>query len=87
MDTTNEANATTTGDKSKSPRKPKSKPATGDKSKRSLNLSLPHEDYQRLALHALDRDMTISELVSELARTHLRSVHITRTATRTTNEV
>jgi hypothetical protein len=68
--------------KSKSTRKGKGKAATEGKGKRSLNLSLPHEDYQRLAVHALDAGVTISDLVCELARTHLRRVHLARTPTR-----
>jgi hypothetical protein len=69
--------------KAKGARKPKGKAATEAKGKRSLNLSLPHEDYQRLAVHALDEGKTISDLVCELARTHLRRVHLARTPSRT----
>lgn len=70
--------------KLKGTRKAKTKASTEGKGKRSLNLSLPVEDYQRLALHAVARDTTISELVSSLAREHLREWHLTRTATRAT---
>lgn len=69
---------------------PMAKPAKGRKAKsalvargkRSLNLSLSQEDYERLALHALADGKTISDLVCELARTHLRRVHMARTPTR-----
>lgn len=52
------------------------KPQTG---KRSLNLSLDNETYERLAVHALRGNSTISELVTKLAQDHLREYHITRT--------
>jgi hypothetical protein len=68
--------------KIKPPRKGKSRPADRPIGKRSLNLSLPLEDYERLAVHALRLDTTISELVCKLAREHLREFHITRTPTR-----
>ncbi len=50
--------------------------------KRSLNLSIPTEDYERLAVHGLRRNLTISEIVSQLAREHLREYHITTTPQR-----
>jgi hypothetical protein len=68
--------------KVKPPRKGKVRPADRPIGKRSLNLSLPLEDYERLAVHALRLDTTISELVCKLARDHLREFHITRTPTR-----
>jgi hypothetical protein len=68
--------------KVKSPRKGKTKTADRPIGKRSLNLSLPLEDYERLAVHALRLDTTISELVCKLARENLREFHITRTPTR-----
>lgn len=52
------------------------KPQTG---KRSLNLSLDNETYERLAVHALRGNVTISELVTKLANDNLREYHITRT--------
>ncbi len=83
---TSDATATSTRNaKGKPTRTAKGKPAESPRGKRSLNLSLPYEDYQRLALHALDQDTTMSEIVSSLARTHLRSVHLTRTSTRPTD--
>lgn len=68
--------------KSKPRGKGKGKSPEPPKGKRSLNLSLPQEDYERLAIHALRADMTISDLVAQLARTHLREYHLTRTPTR-----
>ncbi len=68
--------------KGKSARKGKVKPAIEGRGKRSLNLSLDYETYQRLALHALDLDTTISAIVTQLANAHLRRVHLTRTAPR-----
>ena len=68
--------------KAKGRSRAKAKPANEARGKRSLNLSLPYADYERLALHALAADTTISELVCRLAREHLREVHLTRTATR-----
>jgi hypothetical protein len=68
--------------KVKPSRKGKGKPADRPIGKRSLNLSLPLEDYERLAVHALRLDTTISELVCKLAREHLREFHITRTPSR-----
>ncbi len=68
--------------KVKPTRKGKTKPADRPIGKRSLNLSLPLEDYERLAVHALRLDTTISDLVCKLAREHLREFHITRTPTR-----
>jgi macrodomain Ter protein organizer (MatP/YcbG family) len=76
------AMAPTNAAKAKAPRKAKAKPAIEGKGKRSLNLSLDYETYQRLALHALDLDTTISAIVTQLANAHLRRVHLTRTAPR-----
>jgi hypothetical protein len=57
------------------------KPKAADKAtgKRSLNLSLPVDDYKRLATHALMQDINISDLVCKLAREHLREFTIHRT--------
>jgi hypothetical protein len=68
--------------KGKSSRKGRGKPSDRPIGKRSLNLSLPMEDYERLAVHALRMDTTISELVCKLAREHLREFHITRNASK-----
>ncbi len=68
--------------KAKIPRKAKVKTGIEGRGKRSLNLSLDYETFQRLALHALDEDTTISSIVTQLANTHLRRVHLTRTQTR-----
>jgi hypothetical protein len=67
--------------KAKATRKAKPKPINEGKGKRSINLSLPMEDYERFALHALKlTNGNISELVCQLGRQHLRDFHITRTA-------
>jgi hypothetical protein len=58
----------------------KSKLADKATRKRSLNLSLLMEDYTRLATHALMHDITISDLVSKLAREHLREFTVHRNA-------
>jgi hypothetical protein len=66
--------------------KPTNKPAKPRKvkstdkpiGKRSLNLSITSEVYERLAVHALADDRTISDIVSDLVVTHLRRVHLTR---------
>ena len=50
--------------------------------KRSLNLRVGQDEYERLAVHALRRHTTISELVMELARAHLREFSIHRNATK-----
>jgi hypothetical protein len=72
--------------KGKPTRKGKGKPTSVGKGKRSLNLSLPPEDYERLAVHALRMGVTISDLVCKLGRDHLREFHISRTATRAAGE-
>lgn len=64
-------------------RKGKAKSASEASTKRSLNLSLTNETYERLVIHAMR--MTggnISDLVTLLADTHLREYHLTRTASR-----
>lgn len=69
--------------KAKRASKPKSRPAKADMGKRSINLSLPIEVYERLLIHAMKQtNGNISELVSRLATEHLRDYHIARTATR-----
>ncbi len=72
--------------KGKGTRKGKPKPASVGKGKRSLNLSLPPEDYERLAVHALRMGVTISDLVCKLGRDHLREYAIHRTPTRAAGE-
>jgi macrodomain Ter protein organizer (MatP/YcbG family) len=79
---TEDATASANIAKGKPPRKAKPKTAFEGKGKRSLNLSLDYETYQRLAIHALDLDTTISAIVTQLANTHLRRVHLTRTPSR-----
>jgi predicted HicB family RNase H-like nuclease len=51
--------------------------------KRSLNLRIDDDSYERLAVHALRRKTTISELVMEFARTQLREFSIHRNASKT----
>jgi hypothetical protein len=78
-DTATDANTA----KAKPARKAKAKPASDAKSKRSLNLSLPIEDWERFQLHALRMtNGNISELVCRLGREHLREFHISRTPNR-----
>ncbi len=48
--------------------------------KRSLNIRIDDDTYERLAVHALRRKTTISELVMDFARTHLREFSIHRNA-------
>lgn len=78
-----QGNASAPAPKSKPAKRGKVKPADAARGKRSLNLSLPYEDYERLAIHSLKEDITISELVSRLAREHLRDYHLARTPSRT----
>ncbi len=66
--------------KGKASRKAKAKPTSEGKGKRSLNLSMPVEDYERFMLHAMRMtNGNISELVCQLGRQHLREFHISRT--------
>lgn len=77
-----------TAPKGKSTRKAKPKQALESKGKRSLNLSISVDTYERLMIHAMR--MTggnISELVERLATDHLREFHLTRTASRSTTEI
>jgi hypothetical protein len=50
--------------------------------KRSLNIRIDDDTYERLAVHALRRKTTISALVMEYARTHLREFSIHRNSTK-----
>lgn len=86
--------ATPTVDDTATPtRKPTSKPTRAarpkasqePRGKRSLNLSIPVEDYERFVIHAMRANTTISELFCKLGREHLREYHLTRTATRGTD--
>jgi hypothetical protein len=75
--------AQATAPKSKGSKKPKPKPAGDSKGKRSLNLSIGVDTYERLMIHAMRMTSgNISELVEKLAADHLREFHLTRTATR-----
>lgn len=82
METCTPALAPSNEPKPRSTRTRKPKAADAARGKRSLNLSLPVEDYERLAIHALREDIHISDLVCRLAREHLREYHITRTPSR-----
>jgi hypothetical protein len=74
---------TTVDPKPKPTRKGKAKPSNEGRGKRSINLSLPIEDYERFVLHAMKKtNGNISELVCQLGREHLREFHITRTPSR-----
>lgn len=69
--------------KPKSTRKGKSKSSDTAKGKRSLNLSLPVEVYEKLVIHAMRQtNNNISDLVCKLVNDNLRDFHITRTASR-----
>lgn len=87
----NDTNVSTNGEalnggnvaKGKPSKKAKPKAPTEGKGKRSLNLSLPYEDYERFMLHAMKMtNGNISELVCQLGRQHLRDYHISRTPNR-----
>jgi hypothetical protein len=82
MDVSNPFDNPANEPKPKSAKGRKSKPSDKATGKRSLNLSLPMDDYKRLATHALMLDINISDLVCKLAREHLRDFHITRTPAR-----
>jgi hypothetical protein len=69
--------------KPKPTRARKPKPTSNATGKRSLNLSISVETYERLSIHAMR--MTggnISDLVERLAVENLREFHLTRTSTR-----
>lgn len=67
--------------KVKSSGRRKVKAASESKGKRSLNLSLPIDDFERLTIHAMKQtNGNLSDLVSRLIRDHLRDFHIARTA-------
>jgi hypothetical protein len=52
-------------------RKARGQKTTGAQGKRPLKLSLDVEIHERLAIHALRRNQTISEVVTDLATKHL----------------
>lgn len=56
-------------------RRPRGAKPPSDTSKRSLNLRVDDETYERLHVHALRRRQTVSELVMELARANLREFY------------
>lgn len=47
--------------------------------KRSLNLRIEPDCYERLTIHAMKRRTTISALIEQLAREHLREYYVART--------
>lgn len=73
--------------KGKSTKGRKPKPTGEVRGKRSINLSMTVEDYERFYIHALRlTGGNISELVCKLGREHLRDYHISRTGNRATGE-
>jgi hypothetical protein len=50
--------------------------------KRSLNIRIDDDTYERLAVTAIRKKTTISALVMEFAKTHLREFSIHRNATK-----
>jgi hypothetical protein len=84
MDSQSDMSASSVASKIKATKKPKAKPAVESKGKRSLNLSISVETYERLMIHAMRQTKgNISDLVERLATDHLREFHLTRTPTRT----
>jgi hypothetical protein len=53
-------------------RRATAKAPTDAADKRSLNLRVDTETYERLTIHAMKRRTTISDLVMEFAKDHLR---------------
>jgi hypothetical protein len=79
------AHANTPTGKPTRTRKPKS--TTTPTGKRSLNLSISVDTYERLSIHAMRLTSgNISTLVERLANDHLREFHLTRTATTRASE-
>jgi hypothetical protein len=69
--------------KGRATKKSKPKPANESKGKRSLNLSISQDTYERLMIHAMRQtNGNISDLVERLATDHLREFHLSRTPTR-----
>ena len=50
--------------------------AKPETAKRSLNLRIDDDVYERLTVHAMKRRMTISDLVGEMTRSHCRDFAI-----------
>ncbi len=59
------------------PRKRTPKPPAADAPKRSLNLRIDAESHQRLTIHAVMKNTTVSELVMGYART-LKEFRVSR---------
>jgi hypothetical protein len=70
------------GKGSKARKKPGAKTPTEGTGKRSLNLRVDDETYERLTIHAMKRRATISDLVMEFARVHLREFSVHRNGQR-----
>jgi hypothetical protein len=62
----------------KARRRVAAKAPTPEVAKRSLNLRIDQDSYQRLNVHALMRSTTVSALVEEFARDHLREYVVHR---------
>jgi macrodomain Ter protein organizer (MatP/YcbG family) len=58
------------------------KAVTSEGGKRSLNLRIDDDVYERLTVHAMKSRTTISELVSVLTRDHCRDYSIHRVGAR-----
>lgn len=83
MATSEQATISMNEGKAKGTKPRKAKPVSDGKGKRSLNLSIPVETYERLVIHAMRQTGgNISDLVTQLANDHLREYHLTRTAAR-----
>lgn len=60
-------------------RKPSARTQTpADGGKRSLNLRIDEDTYERLHVHALRRRITVSDLVMDLAKSGCRDYYISR---------
>jgi hypothetical protein len=69
----------------KARKKPGTKTPTEGTVKRSLNLRVDDATYERLTVHAMKRRATISELVMEFARVHLKEYSVHRNAQRSSD--
>lgn len=78
--------ATEARGKRASTRKKATAKAPTENGRRSLNLRVDDETYERLTIHAMRRRTTISALVMSLAKEQLREYSIHRLGTRTEQE-
>lgn len=84
MDAGNGKHASAGADGSPAPRtrrRVSTTPATRP-TRRSLNLRIDEDVYERLTVHAMKRRTTISALVELLAREHLREFYVAKTPSR-----